>query len=69
MNLRPGLREANSCVKMILHAPSKPFFDNLSLMNIDIVILEYGLLGYLRNEKLHTPSISVRRTFAKHIKC
>jgi len=37
-----GLRGAISCVKMILHAPSKPFFYNLSLMNLDIVILEYG---------------------------
>jgi len=27
---------------MILHAPSQPFFHNLSLRNLDIVILEYG---------------------------
>jgi len=27
---------------MILHAPSQPFFHNLSLVNPDIVILEHG---------------------------
>jgi len=27
---------------MILHAPAKPFLHKLSLMNFDIVILEYG---------------------------
>jgi len=42
MNLMSGLRGANSCVKMILHAPSQQFFHNLSLMNLHIVILEYG---------------------------
>jgi len=29
-------------VKMIPHAPSQPFVHSLSLMNLDIVILEYG---------------------------
>jgi len=42
MNLRSVLKGANSCVKMIIHAPSQPFFHNLSLMNLDIAILEYG---------------------------
>jgi len=55
---------------MILHSPSQEFFHKLSLMNLDIVILEYGhdafLHGCLRNEKLHTPSIKVRQTGAKH---
>jgi len=41
MNLRSGLRGANLCIKMILYAPFQPFF-HLSLMNLDIVILEYG---------------------------
>jgi len=27
---------------MILHAPSQPFFHYLDLMNLDIVIMEYG---------------------------
>jgi len=27
---------------MIYHAPSQPFFHNLSLMNLDVVILVYG---------------------------
>jgi len=31
-----------SCVKVILHAPFKPFFHNLSLINLDIIFLEYG---------------------------
>jgi len=50
------------------------FFHSLRLMNLDIVILEYGhdmsSYGYLRNEKLHmcTPSITVRRTDAKNYK-
>jgi len=30
-----------SCVKIILHTPSQLFFHSLSLMNLDIVILEY----------------------------
>jgi len=55
---------------------SKQFFHNLSLMNLDIVILEFGLdivilefghdvSGCLINENLHTPSIRVKRTVAK----
>jgi len=42
MNLRSGLRGANLYVKMIIHALSQTFFDSLSLMNLDIIILEYG---------------------------
>jgi len=45
--------------------PSQPFLHNLSLMNLDIIILEYGhdvSYGCLRNEKLHTPSVKVRKT-------
>jgi len=43
-----------SC-KMILHAPSQPFFHNLSLMNLDIVSLEYGHDGssYMKVYTLH----------------
>jgi len=41
-NFRSGLRSANSCVKMILDAPSLPLFHSLSLMNLDIVKMEYG---------------------------
>jgi len=50
---------------MIINAPSQPFFHNLSLMNLDIDILENGhdvsssyvvVLGY---KKLHTPSVGV----------
>jgi len=32
----------NSCVKMIPHTPSQPFIHSLSLMNLNIIILEYG---------------------------
>jgi len=48
MNLRSGLTGANSCVKMILHAPS----DHLSKMNLDIVTLNMDMRcqGCLRNE-------------------
>jgi len=42
MNLTSRLRSANSCVQMIVHAPCQTFFHDLSLMNLDIVILEYG---------------------------
>jgi len=31
----------NSCVTTILHASIQPFFPNLSIMNLDIAILEY----------------------------
>jgi len=46
----------------VLHAPSQPFFYNLSLMNLDFVILEYGhdVSSYmLRNEKLHIQHITI----------
>jgi len=66
MNEWFGLRGANLCVKMALHAPSQPFFHNLSGKILDIVILAFVFLhGCLRNEKLHTPSIKVRRTVAR----
>jgi len=42
VNLTSGLRDANSCVKMILQVPSQPSFPSLSPMNLDIVILKYG---------------------------
>jgi len=60
MNPQSGLRGGNSCVEMILHAPSQLFFYNLSLMKfgfVNMAMMSSFLHGWLRNEKLHNPSI------------
>jgi len=62
----------NIQTKMIRVAPSQPFFHNLGMMNLDESGIWSGCVfihGCLRNEKLHTPSITVRRTVAKHTTC
>jgi len=58
--------------KIIIH--SAPTYI-LRLMNLDIVIWNMALMmmiflhDCLRNVKLHTPSIRVRKTVPKHIIC
>jgi len=73
MKLRSGLRDANSCVKMILHAlwtilnnfnPGESWHCHPGIWSWYVF-----LHGCLRNEKLHTPSLRVKRTVAKHITC